>query len=194
VELIGLYLAACVLLVAAGIAKVIRPDDTARALISMVPASSPARMVPTLARMRSLVRVGAVAEGLLGLGAALFPQSVLAWFVALSYLAFALVIGRARARGQAIASCGCFGTPDTPATMIHVVANVGLAVAAGAVAMSPSTGSLVGVLQGQPLHGVPLVLASGLCAWLIYLAISVLAELQAARALTAITFGPESAS
>jgi hypothetical protein len=179
-ELIGLYLIACALLVVAGGSKLVRPDDTARALAALVP-------VP-LARLRRLVRIGATAEAALGLGALAAPRTVSAGLVALSYGAFALFIAYARAKGGALASCGCFGTPDTPATAVHAVVNLGLAVAATAVAVAPPTGSIVSILAAQPLHGVPLALVSAIGAWLTYLVVSVLAALQAARRLTGVTF------
>jgi hypothetical protein len=179
-ELIGLYLIACALLVVAGLAKLVRPDDTARALAALVP-------VP-LAGLRGLVRVGAAAEAALGLGALAAPRTVSASLVAVSYAAFAVFIAYARAKGGAIASCGCFGTPDTPATALHAVVNLGLAAAAVAVAVAAPTGSIISILAAQPLHGVPLVVVSALGAWLAYLAVSVLAALQAARKLTGVTF------
>jgi hypothetical protein len=179
-ELIGLYLIACALLVVAGVAKLVRPDDTARALAGFVP-------VP-LARVRGLVRVGATAEAGLGLVALAVPRTVSATLVAASYGAFALFIAYARAKGGAIASCGCFGTPDTPATVLHAVVNLGLAGAAVAVAVAAPTGSVLSILAAQPLHGVPLALVSAIGAWLASLVLSVLARLQAARQLTGVTF------
>ena len=51
--------------------------------------------------------------------------------VAGSFAGFAVVVAFARHRGGAIASCGCFGTPDTPATLVHVAVNTGLAAGRG---------------------------------------------------------------
>jgi hypothetical protein len=179
VELIGLYFVGCGLLVAAGAAKAVRPDDTARALAVAVPLG--------LQPMRRLVRSGAVVEAALGVTALVFPRPWSAGLVALSFTAFALFVAYARSAGGAIASCGCFGTPDTPATMVHVTINGALAVAAAVVAWSAPSGTLVSVLSHQPMYGVPLVAVSALCAWLVYLAVSVLAALQAARTLTGVT-------
>jgi hypothetical protein len=179
-ELIGVYLIACALLVVAGVAKLVRPDDTARALAALVP-------LP-LARIRGLVRVGATAEAALGLVALAVPQTVSATLVAVSYGAFALFVAYARAKGGATASCGCFGTPDTPATALHAVVDLGLAAAAVAVAVAAPTGSIVSILAAQPLHGLPLALVSAIGAWLVYLVVSVLAQLRAARQLTGVTF------
>jgi Methylamine utilisation protein MauE len=179
VELIGLYFVACGLLVAAGVAKAIRPDDTARALGGLVPLSA--------RTLRVAVRCGSAAEALLGAIALALPRSATAWSVAASYLGFAAVIAVLRRRGGAIASCGCFGTPDTPATMVHVVIDLVLALSAVAIAVDGPTGSLGSLLRAQPLDGVPLVAATVLCAWLTYLAISTLSEVEAARRLLGIS-------
>jgi hypothetical protein len=179
-ELIGLYLMACALLVGAGLTKVVRPRDTARSLAELVPVR--------FATMVTVVRMGALAEVLLGGVALAVPRTVPAALVAVSYALFAGFVLYARATGGALASCGCFASPDTPATLLHVVVNIMLAVSAGAVALAGQTGTLGSVLDHQPLHGLPLVGASGLGAWLCYLALSVLADLHAARALVGATF------
>jgi hypothetical protein len=181
-ELIGLYLVACGLLIAAGVAKAIRPSDTARALAGLLSAPIP------MPRMRTVVRIGSIAEAALGSVALLVPHAASAWLVGLSYATFAVIVYFARSKGGAIASCGCFGTPDTPATMLHVIVNAGLAISAAAVAVAAPTGTIVSILSPQPLYGLPLVAASALCGWLMYVAFSVLARLQAARRLTAISF------
>ena len=179
-ELIGPYLVGCALLVVAGAAKMIRPDDTARALATVTPLR--------LVHIRLLVRAGATAEVALGVVALAYPRTSTAGLVALSYAAFAAFVLVVRAKGGAIASCGCFGTPDTPATMVHVFINLGLVVAGVAVAAAGPSGSIVSNLSTQPLHGLPLVAVSALCVWLIVLAISVLGALQAARRLVDVTF------
>jgi hypothetical protein len=183
VELIGLYLVACVLLIAAGTAKAIRPADTARAFSAVV--SLPAGV------LRVAIRIGAVAEAALGIIALLYPRTLSAGLVALSYAAFAVVVAYARSRGGAVASCGCFGTPDTPATMLHVIVNLALSAAAGCVAAARPAGSMVSILSAQPWDGLPLVAVSVLAAWLTYLAISVLAALSAVRRLTAVSHRSE---
>jgi hypothetical protein len=179
VELIGLYFVACVLLVGAGTAKALHPDDTARALAQLV--ALPTRPV------RVAVRAGAMAEAALGVVAIVFPRSLTALLVATSYLVFAGVVTAVRARGGPLATCGCFGSPDTPATMVHVVIDLVLAVAALSVAVAGPTGSLGSLLAAQPLDGVPLVAVSALCAWLTYLAMSALARAEAARRLLGIS-------
>lgn len=184
-ELIGPYLAACGLLVVAGVAKAIRPEDTARALGTSLAVRMSRR------RLTTAVRIGSGAEGLLGVVALAFPRPVPAALVALSYAAFAVFVAYARARGGAIASCGCFGTPDTPATWAHVVVDSALAVSAATVAWAASTGNVWTLLSRQPVHGLPLVIASALAGWLAYLVMAVLASLKAARSLVGISFEPK---
>ncbi len=172
-ELIGVYFVACGLLVTAGLAKALRPDDTARALAGLLSLS------PRV--LRVAVRTGSSAEALLGAIALAVPRSETAWLVAGSYLGFAAVITVLRRRGGAIASCGCFGTPDTPATGVHVVIDLVLALSAVWIAVDGPTGSLGSLLGTQPFDGLPLLAASGLCAWLTFLAISTLSQVEAAR-------------
>jgi hypothetical protein len=119
------------------------------------------------------------------------PGPVTGWLVAASYAGFAMVVAYARTTGGVLASCGCFGTPDTPATALHLVIDLGLCGAASTVALVGPSRTLLELLAGQPAHGVPLVLAAGLCTYLTYLAVSTLADLRAARALTAISFRRE---
>ena len=124
----------------------------------------------------------------MGCIAILVPRPIPAGLVALSFVGFAAFVAYARHKGGAISSCGCFGTPDTPATVLHVVVNIGLAAAAASVALTGPSASIFSVLARQPADGLPLLAASAVGAWLAYLAISVLAELQAARRLTAVEF------
>ncbi len=181
-ELIGPYLAACVLLVVAGVAKAVRPGDTARALAALIP-------LP-LAVLAPLVRVGAAVEALVGAAGLVRPSPWSAGLVTVSYLVFAAFVTVVLVRGGPLASCGCFGTPDTPATRLHVVVVLALAGSATAVAAAVPTQWLPTLLAAQPWHGAPLVPASLLCAGLAYLALGRLAEVGAARRLLGITRGP----
>jgi hypothetical protein len=180
VELIGLYFVGCALLACAGLMKAWRPDDTARALVPLVPARL--RSAVRMRQMRTIVRSVALVEAGLGVAAVTLPRPGLAALVAASYLVFAGFVAFARSRGGALASCGCFGTPDTPATLLHVAVDLVLGIAATVVAVvAPSDATVASVLSHQPLHGVPLALLVGVGAWLTYLTLSVLATVQAAR-------------
>ena len=177
-ELIGLYLIAAGLLVVAGVAKAARADDTARALAALV------LRPPSFGRARWIVRVGALTEAALGALALAVPRPVTALLVALSYICFAGVVAYARRRGGPLATCGCFGRPDTPPTVLHLVLDLVLAAAAFLVAVgAPSRGTLVTQLGHQPWAGFPLLFVSAVGLWLTALALSALAALTAARRL-----------
>lgn len=181
-ELIGIFFIACGLLVLAGLAKTIHPDDTARALVLLLPGRS--SRVPSLNVTRQAVRIGAITEAALGTCALLFPRPLTATLVSVSYALFVGVVVFARRHGGSLSTCGCFGRPDTPATTLHVLLNVVFVAAAVAMALRPSHfTALASLLEHQPWDGVPLLLASGVGVWLAYLAMSPLASLEAARRL-----------
>lgn len=181
-ELIGPYLVACLLLVGAGLAKAVRPGDTARAVADTVP-------LP-VALLAPAVRAGAAVEAGIGLCGLAHPAAWTAGLVALSYTGFAAFVLVVLVRGGPLASCGCFGTPDTPATRLHVVVDLFLAAAALAVAVADPSRWLPSILATQPWGGVPLAMVSILAAWLAVLALGRLAALGAARRLLGVTRGP----
>lgn len=117
------------------------------------------------------------------------PSPWTAGAVAVSYFGFALFVEVARSRGGPLASCGCFGTPDTPATRLHVVVDLALAGSAAFVATTAGSHWLPGLLAGQPWHGVPLVLLGAVCAWLLLLVLSRLSEVGTVRRQLGITRG-----
>jgi hypothetical protein len=153
------YLASVGLLAAAGVAKVLAPTDTARALAAA-----------RLRLGRRAVRAGAAAEIAVAVGAAVGPGPVFPALVAVSYLGFAAFLAVALRRGWAISSCGCFGRPDTPPTRGHVALNLAAALTACVWAVTgPST--LWSAFSGQPWNGVPLLVAGaaiGFLAWLLF--------------------------
>jgi hypothetical protein len=104
------YAAAALVLGVAGLTKMVRPHDTARALrVAGLPASP------------AVVRVGAAVEVAVAVAAWAAPGPVPAAAVAASYLAFAGFVALALVRGWPLATCGCFGRPDTPPRSVHVV-------------------------------------------------------------------------
>ena len=179
-ELIGLYLIASGLLVAAGVGKAARPDDTARALAALLPGSTS----PSLGGLRWAVRIGALVEAALGVTALVAPRPATAALVAPSYVCFFGVVAYARRRGGPLATCGCFGRPDTPPTVLHMVLDLALAAATVAVATrAPVHGTLATQLARQPWAGIPLLFVSAVGLWLTALALSALAALTGARRL-----------
>jgi hypothetical protein len=129
-------------------------------------------------------------EAAVGAAGLVHPSPWTAGLVAASYLGFAGFVAVVLSRGGPVASCGCFGTPDTPATRLHVVVDMALAVSAVSVAVNAPDLWLPSVLALQPWHGAPLFLVSLLGAWLTYLALGRLAELGAVRRQLGITRGP----
>jgi hypothetical protein len=173
VELIGLYLIGSALLVLAGITKALRPGDTARALAEVLPGRLP---------FQGIVRIGAACEAVIGLVAFLLPRPLPAALVCVSYLGFAAYVSYVRHRHGPLATCGCFGQPETPATWLHVVINLVLAAsAAGLAAQATGAATLLSVLSSEPWAGVPLVLASAVGLWFTYQALALLPSLGTAR-------------
>lgn len=150
------YLAAGLLLVAAGVAKALEPLSLVRALR----AAGLRVRAPLLARW---VRAGAAAEAVLGLVAVVHPSRAVAAAVALSYLGFTLFVLRALRSGSPLASCGCFGKSDTPPTPGHAVVTALLAAAAGLVALDPGVGL-----------DLPVLVVGAVLAYVGYVALAVL--------------------
>jgi hypothetical protein len=178
--MLGIYLVACGLLTLAGVAKAVRPADTARALVELAGGTSATPLV-TLPRLVWVVRVAAASEAGLGLAGLIYPHRGLAVPVAGSYAAFALFVLYARAKGGALATCGCFGSPDTPPTVVHAVIDAVLAAGAVGVCLAAPAGTVAGLLRTQSYDGVPLVVASGLTGVLAFAVMSPLARLVALR-------------
>lgn len=151
------YLAVCALLGVAGVAKAVRPGDTANAL----------RAAP------ALVRAGAIVEIAVAVAAFAAPGPVTGALVAASYIGFAVFVVLALRRGWALSSCGCFGRPDTPPTVAHAVLNAAAAASAvwWAVAWRGGEASsrLGQLFFHQPWHGGPLALVTVVLAGLAYL-------------------------
>jgi hypothetical protein len=174
--LLGFFVAGASLLVAAGLAKAVRPTDTSNALAATFGwwAPRPGRWI---------VRGAAGLEAGLGMSALWLPLRPVAAAVAASYLAFAVFVVIARQRGGPLATCGCFAGTDTPATRKHAVINSALALACGFVAWraTGTDSSLVSALRQQYAGGLLLVpLGAGL-AGCVYLVLVPLARLEALR-------------
>jgi hypothetical protein len=156
------YLAAITLLGAAGVAKAVRPAETANALAGA-----------GLSIGRTWVRVGAVLEAILAVAAWVIPGPVTGGVVAAAYALFAAFIVVALQQGWALTSCGCFGRPDSPPTLAHAALNIGAAACAvwWAAAWPAGYGfsHLVRLFSHQPWHGGPLVFLSAVVAGLAYL-------------------------
>ena len=150
----GPFLAACVLLGWAGVAKLTRPAHT-RAAARAIGAPSSTRSV----RVLGAIELGAVAAGV-AIG------SVGAVAVAIVFAALTLSAARLLARAPD-APCGCLGAPGAPVSPAHVVVNASATlIALGAAA----GGSPLAVLSTLPLAGVPfvvLIACASRLAWLV---------------------------
>lgn len=160
----GPFLAITALLAAAGVMKVYRPKYTAGALRAAgLPASE------TLVRFLGAAEVG------VGIAAIITGGSVWAAVTALFYLGFALFVVHALRRGIPISSCGCFGSPDTPPNVGHVVLDL-VAVAVAAAAMINPVGPWVGLPGLDLWTAVAFLLFSGATVYLLYAIVDVLPQ------------------
>ncbi len=158
--LAGPFLAASLLLLLAGLSKIMDPTPLVRA------GRSVGLPLPAAA-----VRVLAAVEAGLGVTAVLTGSRVAAALVALSYLGFTGFVVLARRRGGVLASCGCFGKVDTPPTRTHIAVTAVLATVAVAVAVRP-----VGTLQAD----LPLLAATAAATVVLYLVLALLPGLTEA--------------
>ena len=153
----ALLAAAALLLAGAGLIKLARPSTTAKALD-----------VPPI-----LVRGAAAAEAGVGLVTLFVGGWWPAVLVGASYVAFAAFVASALLSGRPLATCGCFGEPDTPPTRTHVVIDLafaGLCFAAAATSADDPVTSLA----------VWSWIGAATIAYLAFLALSTLPRLAAA--------------
>ena len=108
------YLAGVVLLGLAGVSKIARPNDTARAL-----------QVAGLPGSRAWVRAAAAGELVVAGSAVAVPGTLTGALVASCYAAFTAFVVVALTKRWPLSSCGCFGKPDTPPTRSHAALNAG---------------------------------------------------------------------
>ncbi len=111
-------LVAAGLLALAGAMKLLDPTMTIGALRELgLPSSEP------------LVRLGALAELVLGVLAVVVGGTVVWTLVAASYIAFGMFVLAALRVDAPIGSCGCFGRADTAPHWLHLVIDLGIWVA-----------------------------------------------------------------
>lgn len=162
----GPFLAGCILLMVAGLAKVREPAATQRAMAAL---GGRRLAVPA-----PMVRAGGVAELVLGAVAFSTGSPTPAAAVAVCYLAFLVFVMASVAGGGGVGGCGCFGEAAgaVPVGALHGAVNGALAAAAFAVAagggLHPSSGEKL----------VVSVLAAAL-AWVGYLVLVPLPALMA---------------
>lgn len=159
----GPALGSAILLAIGGTSKVLRPANTVHALRGLrLPAA------PSGVRLLAVAEIGVAVGALAGGGRP-------AWLlVAGAYLGFACFVVLAMRRGGAVSSCGCFGAPDTPPTLVHVGVTIAASAVAFATAVGHPPGPLPDALADMPLHGLPFLLVTGCCVWFAYAAVTVL--------------------
>lgn len=162
---VALHAAAALLLLVAGLAKIVRPAPTSELLATL---GVPGGAVVAIA-------IGVVESGV-GVAALAVGGPLLACAVGSLYVAFTLVVVRAMSAGAT--SCGCFGRVDAPPSWIHVVGNLALA-AVSFVAIAGDTP--IEVMDGQPAGGAGFVVMVGVIAGLALVAFTALPEALGAR-------------
>ena len=162
---VALHVAAALLLIVAGVAKIVRPVPTTDLLASVGLPEVPAAVV-----------VIGVVESAVGVLALVVGGSLLAAATGALYVGFVAVVWRALVTGAT--TCGCFGRANSPPSWLHVVGNATFAVASF-VAVAGQTPTQV--MADQPASGIGFVLGSGVIAGLALVAFTAVPEALAAR-------------
>ncbi len=171
--MVGVLGAFALVLGAAGLAKILNPRPTGRAIISAELPRGGALARPIAVRL-----IGG-AETLVAATVFVIGGAISAGLLAVAYLVLALVADRLRRRapGQ---DCGCFGGSADPVGRWHVAVDLGAA-AVGILGMATATGPVLGAVAGRGiLTGVLLGGSSVGLAWLIYLLMTALPRLSQA--------------
>jgi hypothetical protein len=164
------FLSAALLLVSGG-AKLADPAPTSGAL-----------RVAGLVSGSGVVYTLAVAEIATGAISLLAGGAVAGWAIAVLYGGFGWFVAFALRRHIPISSCGCFGKVDTPPSVVHLFLNAA-GMAGGVWAALSHSPSLISVLGGQPVAGLPYLafLAAGTyAAYLLLTALPMLLKPQLA--------------
>ena len=115
------------LLGASGVAKVVNPEPTRRALkAARLPSST------LLSRALGVAEISAALLGLVGPVRASAPAALL-------YLGFMLFMLAAVQNRIPLQSCGCFGREETPPSWLHVVYNAGATLFLGWIVLSSTS-------------------------------------------------------
>jgi hypothetical protein len=166
----GPLFAASLLLGAAGIGKVLRPDA---ARVALRGAGLPSD--PWSARLLGAVEFAAA------LGAVVVGGWLHASFVVAFYLGFAWFSWRLANRSRGQASCGCFGDSSAPVGRVHVAVNLAVAAVVSGAIMAPTEG-IASTTTETPWAGVPFLLLTLLTTWMLSVTLTALpTTLAAAR-------------
>lgn len=157
------FYAAALLLLAAGLVKLRRPQPTAEALAG---AGLPGRH----AAARSL----GILEIAVGAGCFVFPAAF-APALAVLYASFAAFVLTVLVRGLPLRSCGCLGETDTEPSRVHV-AVTGVAAVTGIVALATPPPSPAELIGDAPVEGILFVVTVATACYLTYLILVSLPE------------------
>ena len=150
------YLVGALLLLIAGMSKMVSPDSTVEAARS---AGLPAG--------RGWVQLMAGAEIAAGAAAMVVDSWLPALVVGLSYLGFAGFLARGLIRGD-LDSCGCFAGDKAPPSWLHVAVDLGFALTALVVAAGTADASLrASYAGGDGLITTMLVLVASALAYVV---------------------------
>jgi uncharacterized membrane protein YphA (DoxX/SURF4 family) len=166
VELAGPFFMFATLLVVSGVPKLTDPVSTTRALESI-----------GLPPRRNLGRAVGVVEILVGVGAIAVGGRLMAGALALLYAGFAGFILIAL-RSNKVKSCGCFGSDDTPPSLLHLGIDLGAA-AVGAVLVARPVGHILEVMGETPWAGFPFLFLVLIGTWLALIVLAILPALFA---------------
>ena len=165
--LAGPVFIAAVIVVIGGALKIGTPAATQSALRAL-----------SLPDNRFLVQLMGVGEVAVATAMLAFGGPIAAALLVVAYLLFAGFVIAAKRSSAGLASCGCFGSVDTPPSVVHVVVNLASAAVLGAAIFWPvdDLGSVVGE---QPWLGVPFLGIVALGTWLVYVMITLLPQTAA---------------
>jgi hypothetical protein len=169
-ELAGVVAAAGGLLIVAGVPKIRRPHETARAL----------RSVGVKAARDGHVRLLAVAEVTLGVLAIATSSRLVVAAVAALYAGFTVFLVVALRGDGVVSSCGCSGRADTPPTWGHVVMTSAFTVACVVATVGGSTGLAQLDWSGALGTSAAVAALAAITTWLGWLVLTALPRLTAA--------------
>jgi uncharacterized protein YjeT (DUF2065 family) len=172
----GPFFAISLIIVLSGALKLVAPSVAEEALATLglpVPAQ--------------LVRLIGVAEMALGVAAIVVAGWELAVAVAFAYFCFAVVAETLRRTSDKVASCGCFGSADTPPSLVHTGVNIA-SIFVAVLAIVWPVDDIVSVLKDQPLGGLVFVVFVALVTYLVFLVFTALPKLFAPPATVVATF------
>ncbi len=172
----GPFFAISLIIVLSGALKIVAPSVAEGALSNLGLPVTP-----------GLVRLIGVAEMGLGVAAIIEAGWELAIAVAFAYFCFAAVAETLRRKNDQVASCGCFGSADTPPSLIHTGANIASLFVAVLAIVWP-VDDIESVLTDQPLGGLVFVAFVGLVTYLVFLVFTALPRLFAPPAKQVATF------